>query len=159
LPEPATNEILDEVKLGIELSVPDKQRLVAISQLVTLPVGEVVFREGEKHAFVYWIVDGQIMLEMATGGTKAKSLLTLGRGDLVAWSAVLRGGRMQATATAVQPTQLLRIDGEQLNSLCQSNHEIGYRVMEHVARRLADRLQATRLQLLDLYRSPDEAAE
>ncbi len=119
-------------------------------------VGDTIFREGEKHPFVYWLVDGRVSLEMSTGGTAPKLLLTLGRSDLLAWSAMLGSGRMTSTARTLEPTRLLVFDANGLGELCRSNHEIGYRVMEHLARQVAGRLLATRLQLLDLFHHPSE---
>jgi CRP-like cAMP-binding protein len=58
---------------------------------------------------------------------------------------------MTATATTQEATRLVVIPGATLGALCESNHEIGYRVMQQMARALAQRLVATRLQLLDLF--------
>ena len=153
---PEKIDLLNTIELGEELGQDDLKQLADISQVVPVGKGDVIFREGERHQFVYRLVDGQVVLEMSTGGSIPKSLLTLGRGDLLAWSAMLGGGRVRATARALQPTRLLRFDARQLIELCQREPScVGYRVMEHLARKLAGRLLATRLQLLDLFRSPE----
>ena len=154
--QPITTQLLAAIHFGDDLSDANRQSLAAIGRIVDIGSGETLFREGERHPRLYWIVDGRVTLEMSTGGTSQKLLLTLGPGDLLAWSAILSGGRMTSTATTTLPSRLLAIDEADLSKLCQSNHEIGYRVMEHLARRLAERLLATRLQLLDLFRHPSE---
>ena len=155
--ESATATILRDVHLGDELSDLNRDRLASLGQVSERKTGDTIFREGEKHLFVYWLVDGRVTLEMSTGGTSPKLLLTLGRGDVLAWSAMLSGGRMTSTATTIEPTRLLVFDTKGLGELCRSNHEIGYHVMEHFARQLAGRLLATRLQLLDLFQNPSES--
>lgn len=154
---PATLDILHDIQIANDLSEANRQLLANCGRVVELAASETIFREGEKHRFVYWLVDGRVSLEMSTGGTAPKLLLTLGRSDLLAWSAILSGGRMTSTATTTDVTRLLAFDAKQLNELCRRNHEIGYQVMEHFARQLAMRLLATRMQLLDLYRHPSES--
>ncbi|WP_186776540.1 Crp/Fnr family transcriptional regulator [Rubripirellula reticaptiva] len=147
---------LRDVQLGCDLPEVDQQTIANHGRLIRLAEGETVFREGERHSWVYWIVDGSVALEMTTGGTAPMSLLTLGRADLLAWSTMLGNRRMISTATATSPVELLAFDANELRELCQSNHEIGYQIMTHVAKQLASRLLATRLQLLDLFSHPSE---
>ena len=153
----ATQNVLNDIQLGRELSDLSRQLLADKGRVLEFNAGETIFREGKKHPFVYWIVEGCVSLEMSTGGTVPKLLLTLGRGDLLGWSAMIGGDRMTSTATTTEPTRLLAFDANALGDLCRSNHEIGYHVMEHFARQLAGRLVATRLQLLDLFRHKSEA--
>ena len=153
----ATIQFLNDIQLGSELTASDRQSLASMGEIVDVESGETLFRERELHPTLYWIMKGRVTLEMSTGGTNPKLLLTLGPGDLLAWSSMLSNGRMTSTAATHQPSRLLAMNSKQLDHLCSKNHEIGYRVMEHLAQRLADRLLATRLQLLDLFRRPNEA--
>lgn len=54
-------------------------------------------------------------------------------------------------ARALAPTEAIVIDGEKLRQCAAADHELGYQVVWRVAREMADRLQATRLQMLDVY--------
>ncbi|MBB3206042.1 CRP-like cAMP-binding protein [Rhodopirellula rubra] len=155
----ATPQMLRELQVGNDLPETDQIELASIANVVSFNADERVFREGDKHSFIYWLLDGSISLEMSSGVPAAKALLTLGHGDILAWSAFLAGGRMTATARVAEPTRLVRLDIQELRNLCQANHEIGFRVMEHLASQLAQRLLATRLQLLDLFHSPNGSNE
>ncbi len=155
----ATPQMLRELQIGNHLPETDQIGLADIANVVSFSRDERVFREGDKHSFIYWLLDGSISLEMSSGIPAAKALLTLGHGDVLAWSAFLAGGRMTATARVAEPTRLLRFDIQELRNLCQANHEIGFRVMENLASQLAQRLLATRLQLLDLFHSPNGSNE
>ncbi|QDT61373.1 transcriptional activator FtrB [Stieleria bergensis] len=139
-----------------QLSENDRASLVELADCVTVETGQIIFREGERHPFVYWIVEGQVSLEMASGEKTMQPLVTLADGDLLAWSSLLTDRRMTATAKTISPTRLMRFGTESLLDLCEANHEIGYRVMQHIAGQLAQRLLATRLQMLDLFQHPAE---
>jgi hypothetical protein len=42
-------------------------------------------------------------------------------------------------------------DGACLRGKCEQDHDLGYELMKRFAANMVDRLQATRLQLLDVY--------
>jgi CRP/FNR family transcriptional regulator, cyclic AMP receptor protein len=46
------------------------------------------------------------------------------------------------------------LDGVCLRNKCEQNHDFGYEIMKRFAAIIIERLQATRLQLLDLYAPP-----
>lgn len=151
--------VLREIGLGTELTEGDQISLAELGSVISYPSGELIFREGEKHPFIYWVIEGRVSLEMASSSKGFQTLLTLGSGDLLAWSSLLTNRRTTAAAKCLQETRLLRFDTDRLVDLCERNHEIGYRVMEHLAGLLAQRLLATRLQMLDLFQHPREASE
>jgi hypothetical protein len=77
--------------------------------------------------------------------------MTVGAGDLLAWSALLAPGKMTARALALTPVRMFAAFGPGVRALCESDHEFGYELMCETAKAVAKRLVATRLQLLDLY--------
>jgi len=48
-------------------------------------------------------------------------------------------------------TRAVALDGKCLRDKCETDHHLGYEVMRRVTRIIEHRLQATRLQLLDVY--------
>ena len=119
--------------------------------------GMILFREGEIVHELHLVTAGLVTLEMLVPGRGAVRLLTVGRDELLAWSAFLRGGRMTATAVVLEPTKSVILDARQLRSACEQNHELGYHVLWQLAQGLSERLVNTRLQLLDLFSVPSEA--
>ena len=146
--------MLEQIAFSKRLGKDQSEALDALAFPQTFNAGETIFLEGERHPFVYWIIEGQVGLEMASSGKTMRSLLTVGDGEFLAWSVLLTRRRMTATAKTVQPTRMLRFEIEPLLHLCESNHEIGYRVMQDIAGQLARRLLAARLQMLDLFQNP-----
>jgi CRP-like cAMP-binding protein len=113
--------------------------------------GAVLFREGTIHPFFHILELGSVRLDMAVPGRGRIPMLTIGPGDVLAWSALVAEGVMTSTAVALEPVTTLAFDGIRLRQLCSERPEIGYHVMKQVAGSLSRRLVATRLQLLDIF--------
>jgi CRP-like cAMP-binding protein len=130
------------------------QTLVELAGIATDQVfaaRSVIFREGARCPDVFIVQTGNVALDMHVPGRGAVRILTVGEGELLGWSALLGDGHMSATATALDDTRLVAISGVKLRKLCESNHDVGWHVMQQMAQALSQRLVATRLQLLDLF--------
>lgn len=120
--------------------------------------GAVLFQEGSEHDDIYLLQGGHVRLEMVVQRRGRVPMMTVGVGDVVGWSPLFGGHAMTATAIALEPTQAQAFDGKRLRELCAANHELGYHVMRYIAVTLSERLLATRLQLLDLFREHEPHA-
>jgi CRP-like cAMP-binding protein len=147
----AIREQLGSMTCLAELPATTLDRLAELARSEEYPVGHLLFREGGHNAMLYFICQGAVTLEMCVPGRGCMNLLTLGPGDLVAWSALLGSGVMTTGAHVVEPGRLLALDGGAVLALCEADHELGYHLMRRVALSLSNRLVATRLQLLDLF--------
>ena len=130
--------------------------VLAIGQCEEAAAGQVVFSEGAPAEHLRIICQGQVSLEMLLPGRGRRRILTLGPSDLLGWSAVAGDGTMSATATAMEDTWMRKLPACELRSLFDRDPVTGRIIMEQTARALARRLQAARLQLLDLF-SHDES--
>ncbi|MFO0918808.1 MAG: cyclic nucleotide-binding domain-containing protein [Planctomycetaceae bacterium] len=113
--------------------------------------GSQLFAEGGEHPDLHIILQGHVRLEMAIPRRGRQPLLSLGTGDVLAWSALLSGGRMTASAIALDSVRTASISGVVLRGLCEADPQLGYQMMKQLATALSRRLIATRLQLLDLF--------
>ncbi|WP_010585293.1 Crp/Fnr family transcriptional regulator [Schlesneria paludicola] len=127
------------------------ERLVQIAQPCTYAPGTILFLEGRQHALFHVITAGHVRLDMLVPRRGKIPILTVGAGDVLAWSALIGNGTMTATAVALEPVQTIAFAGDQLKQLCETEHEIGYFVMRQLSSALSRRLVATRLQQLDLF--------
>jgi CRP-like cAMP-binding protein len=125
--------------------------LAEIATVERVPAGTVIFREGQRHNRIYFIVEGSMALELRVSNQLTKRLQTIGPGELLGWSPTLGENQMTATARALQSTTLVAVEGAQLAALCEHNLRFGMEFMKRTAQALARRLSATRLQLLDIY--------
>ena len=72
-------------------------------------------------------------------------------GELLGWSPLLGIEHLTATARTLVPTSALQITGAEIRSLCEDHPRFGFEFMRCAALALGKRLNATRMQLLNLY--------
>jgi CRP-like cAMP-binding protein len=116
-----------------------------------------LFREGERADRFFLIRKGAVALEVHAPGAGPLVIETLGEGEVVGWSWLFKPYRWQFDARTTAPTGLIAFDGACLRGKCDADHELGYQLMQRFASEMLERLQATRLQLLDLYGRADVA--
>jgi CRP-like cAMP-binding protein len=114
--------------------------------------GKLLAREGET-AKSFWLIQaGHVALDLHAPGRGLVSIQTVGPGEIVGWSWLVPPYRWQFDCRAVDAVQGLAFDAEWLREKCEQDHELGYCLLKQLVAVIADRLAATRLQLLDIYR-------
>jgi CRP/FNR family cyclic AMP-dependent transcriptional regulator len=125
--------------------------LLECASNVTFNNGEVIFRQGEEADQFYLIRQGRVVLEISTPGCDPITLQTVGEGDFLGWSWMITPYRWHFDARAVELTRAILVDGICIRQKCDADHDFGFEVMRRVTRMMEQRLQATRLQVLDIY--------
>jgi CRP/FNR family cyclic AMP-dependent transcriptional regulator len=120
-------------------------------KMVEFAPDQVIFRAGGVARVLYLLRRGDVALEVVAPGSGTRIVTTLSGGDVLGWSWMFPPYRWTFDARALTQTEAVLIDGEKLRRYAEADHELGYQVIWRVAREMADRLQATRLQLLDVY--------
>jgi CRP-like cAMP-binding protein len=151
--EPTLLEVLHRIRFLDGIAVEDLRRIASVARLHSYQPGAVLFREGDCVTHVFLVAEGNVALEVGVPGCGPRRIHTVGTGELLGWSPVLDQGPMTATGRALVPTQVVAIDAFQVLALCHQDPDFGYAFMRRTARALAQRLNATRLQLLDVYRT------
>jgi CRP-like cAMP-binding protein len=118
---------------------------------VHFDAGDFIFREGEEAGCFYIILHGRIALEIYGTGRGRIPITTLHDGDALGWSWLFLPYRWHFDARALEATTALAFDAPQLRALCEADHDLGYDLMKRFAQTMVHRLQATRLQLLDVF--------
>jgi CRP-like cAMP-binding protein len=113
--------------------------------------GEYLLREGEAAAFFYVIRQGHVALETYVPQRGALTIETLGDGDLVGWSWLVSPHRTVFDARASGQVHTIAFDGLCLRTKCEKDPSLGYDLLKRFVAVIVERLQATRLQLLDVY--------
>ena len=113
--------------------------------------GEQLLREGEAADTFYVIREGDVALETYVPQRGALTLETLHEGELVGWSWLVSPHRTVFDARAIGTVHTLAFDGLCLRGKCEQDPVLGYDLLSRFVPVIVDRLQATRLQLLDVY--------
>jgi CRP-like cAMP-binding protein len=116
--------------------------------------GEQLFREGDPADSFFVIRHGRVALEVQAPGRGALMIETLGEGAVVGWSWLFPPHRYSFDARALEQTRTVAFDGACLRGKCEEDRNLGYELMQRFASVMLERLQATRLQLLDIYGQP-----
>ena len=101
--------------------------------------GEVVFREGEKGAEMYLIVEGEVEIRKDTSGSAAKTLVSLQKGDLFGEMALIDNKVRSASAVTATPTKLLALNAHLFDSMIDQNPDFSRKMI----RILAERVRST----------------
>ena len=133
---------------------PDE--VVAAVAELTFPVdfdrGQVLGREGQPAGRFYALRSGRVALELHAADRPPAVIETLQGGDLVGWSWLLAPYRWHFDVVATEPVAALAVDGARLRAEMDADPGLGYALTCRFLPVIVDRLQATRLRLLDLYR-------
>jgi CRP/FNR family cyclic AMP-dependent transcriptional regulator len=131
---------------------PDHLEVVAgCARNVHVEADTYLLREGQPADTFFLIRRGAVAVEVRGPGRGALVIETLAPGDAVGWSWLFEPYSWHLDARTIEACSLVAIDGACLRGKCDADHELGYELMRRFAAELVDRLQATRMQLLDVY--------
>lgn len=118
---------------------------------VVFKENEFLFRTGDPANYFYFIRQGRVVIEIHAPENGAIAIQTRGEGDATGWSWMIPPYRWHFDARAVEPTRAFVLDGKCLREKMEKDHDLGYILMKRFAMVIAERLEATRIQLLDIY--------
>ena len=96
-----------------------------------------MFRQGDPGAEMFVVHRGRVSVS-ARVGTASKVLATFGPGEFFGEMAILNGTPRSATATCEEDSLLVVVDARTFEAMVRANAEIAVRLIQKLARRLAD---------------------
>ena len=70
---------------------------------------------------------------------------------MLGWSWIIPPYHWHYDARAIEPTSAIALDAKCLRIKCEEDHDLGYELLKRFTNVITQRLEATRLQLLDVY--------
>jgi CRP/FNR family transcriptional regulator, cyclic AMP receptor protein len=123
---------------------------------VGFAAGERIITAGDP-ADNFWIIrHGLVDIEIHGAGRGTITIDRLGPGDLLGVSWIAEPFVNEFDATAIERGSAIRVDAACLRGKCDADHVLAHELYRRFATMLRRRLQATRLQLVDIY-GPDDA--
>jgi CRP/FNR family transcriptional regulator, cyclic AMP receptor protein len=113
--------------------------------------GQYLFHESDPADEFFLVRKGRVSLEIVAPGQAPIVFSTLGEGEIVGASWLVPPYRWTFDARAAELVLALGMDGACLRGKCEADHDLGYEMMKRFAPILIKRLQATRLQILNVY--------
>ncbi|MHC5109973.1 MAG: Crp/Fnr family transcriptional regulator [Planctomycetota bacterium] len=112
---------------------------------------ELIFSEGDDADKFFLVTKGLIAIEVFANGRGPVTIQTLGAGEILGWSWLAEPYKWHFDAQATSPTELIAFDAEIVRKALDDHPEFGFAMMKRFVPIIVQRLQATRLQLLDVY--------
>ena len=116
--------------------------------------GSYLIRHGEDADRFFLIRRGLVQIELYAPDRGAVPVVTVDPGEVLGWSWLVPPYRWSFDARAVETTIAVSFDGKCLRKKLEADHELGYQVLKRFTQVIAKRLDAARLQVLDLYAPP-----
>ena len=125
--------------------------LTGCARNVRFAPGEFLIRTGREASSIFVLRRGRVALEIVAPGRPPINIQTLSEGEIVGWSWLLPPYLALYDARVLETTIALSLDGKCIREKCESDHDLGYEMFKRFSNLMAQRLQATRLQVLDVF--------
>lgn len=109
-------------------------KIAALGRRVSCTRGEVVYDVGDAASDIYIIVSGTVEHTLEPGVQARRPMQVLGAGDVFGWAALLdKYPNRLARAVVAEPAEIVRINGDELLRLLESDPDAGDVVMSRFA--------------------------
>ena len=142
----------------------DKEEVNTLANLITIKKitsGSVIIREGDNGDSIILLLEGEASITKALtlntqntiNDTREKEMIKLGADKHPLFGEISFFNEVEnrtATITALSNCKIAEISNSDTLELCESNHEIGYKIMKNLGGMLALSLSKTNRQVLKL---------
>ncbi len=143
--------VLHDVPVFQGMSREALELLAGCASNVRFADGEMLFREGDDANVFYVIRHGRVALDMFVPARGPVTIETVDPGEVIGWSWLFPPYRWHFDAKALGLVRATVFGGACLREKCEQDTAFGYDLMSRFAQVMIERLQWTRLRLLDVY--------
>ena len=136
-------KLLRQVELFRDLSSDGLRRVLAIGKGETLDAGQYLFLLGDDANELFVVLRGSLNLCLPIalhGSVKDITVESVGAGQALGWSALVRPYRFTLSARATEPSEVVGFARSDLQQLFQAESGIGYSVLTRVSEVMGIRL-------------------
>jgi CRP-like cAMP-binding protein len=145
------DEILAQVPFFEGMPEDEIALIAGCGRNVRIDAGETIFRQGDAADTFYVVRHGTVAVGNFVPPRGELVIETLESGDLLGWSWLFPPYRAHFDARALSTVRATQFDGACLRDKCAADPVLGRDLMSRFAQVLIERLQWTRLRLLDVY--------
>jgi len=147
----ATKQDWKQYQLFQDLPQSGLELLSRTAREVTYESKEVLFHEGEEADKFFLVMEGNVAIEMFVHNRGPVTIQTIGPGEVLGWSWLVEPYRWHFDAQATMLTTAISFDARLVRESLDRQQEFGFTMIKRFLPIIVERLQATRLQLLDVY--------
>ena len=144
-------QLLAEAKAFNGMSNEHLALIAGCARNTTFTDGEYLMREGDPANTFFVIRQGRVAMEIFVPERGGMTIETIDDGDLLGWSWLVPPFRQHLDARAIGNVHTVAFDAACLRGKADEDAELGYELMRRFIPVIVERLQATRVRLLDVY--------
>jgi len=110
-----------------------------------------IFHEGQDADHFYLNVSGEVALETVVPGAGVSTVQNIEAGQALGWSWLFTPYRWHFTARTLEPTEVISFETAKLREKAEEDRDLRDELLTRVSKLLLDRLEHTRMQLIDIY--------
>jgi CRP-like cAMP-binding protein len=141
-------EVLKRSDLFREL---DDEHLALVAEIGTQQVfdaGTIIYKQGSSGEQIHVIEEGLVGIILEVGPLAQRQVQAAANFESFGWSAMIPPYTRTATVKAIEHTKVIVFNGRELATFCTAHGEVGFKIMQAVARVIAERLRQAYIQLL-----------
>ena len=145
---------LAELDFFVDLDTDVLAAIAGCGHPTHIPEAAYLFQQGEPADAFYAVRQGRVAIEVHDPRFGRIVIDTVEAGDVVGWSWLVPPYRWLFDARAVTAIDEVQFDAQCLRQKCDVDPTFGYALLQRVIHVMHERLQASRVRLLDLYGVP-----
>ena len=141
-------EVLKRSDLFREL---DNRHLALVGEMGAAQVfdaGTIIYKQGSTADLIYVIEEGLVAIILEVGPLAERQVQAAANFESFGWSAMIPPYSRTATVKAIEQTKVIAFDGRELTAFCTKHGEESFKIMQALARVIAERLRQAYIQLL-----------
>ena len=128
-----------------------QEKLMALAEPFQFKAGQDIIGEGDFSVYLYIVKSGRVAVEMDVPPKGRCMIRTGDAGDMFSWSALVEPRLATAAVRAMEDTEAFGIKGGVLMDECRKDYELGFELYRALTEVIAGRLNATRLQFVNVF--------
>ena len=143
--------ILAESPFLKDLEPQHLELITGCASNVRFESGHYLFHEGEEASNFFLVRNGKVAIEIFTPDRGPITIQTLEPGEVLGWSWLVPPYQWRFDAKATELVLAISLDGVCLRTKCEEDHDLGYQLLKRFTDIMDQRLEATRVHLVDVY--------
>ena len=137
------------------LDKPYLELVTGCAKNVKFEAGQFICQHDDEANQFYIIRHGKVALEICPPGKAPVTVQTVSEGEILGWAWLVPPYRWPLDAHAIELTRAIALDGQCLRKKCEEDKNLGYELLKRLLPAIGRSMEATRLQLLDIYGARD----
>ncbi len=146
--------VLKATPIFAEMADEQIANIAECAKEMSFPAKKRIYAEGDAADQFLIIREGNVAIDMETVHRGILTVHTVGPGDILGWSWLFPPYRWHYNARAVEDTQAIALDAPCLRKKADADPALGYELMKRFSAVMLSRLEATRMQLMNIYDVP-----